>query len=252
MTRAESLRARLSSAASGPDAADRICEVCVELLAVDGAAISLVHAGESRGTLGASGPLSRRLDSYQFTYGEGPCLEAARTSLPVLVPDADDPREVRWPAFSAAMLEAGVRAVFALPISIAAEGVGALDLFRVEPGRLSGQDLRGGLVAAQLACLPVLDLAEQAERRASAGVEEGGTADPWQEVASLERVEVYQATGMLIAQLDVGPAEALVRLRGRAFTTGQTASEVAREILERRLSADRSGAWHERRSAGEA
>lgn len=252
MSGEDALHARLASAASGPDAADRICEVCVELLQVDGAAISLVHAGQPRGTLGASGALSRRLDAYQFTYGEGPCLEAVRTSAPVMVPDADDPGEVRWPAFTAALLQAGVRAVFALPITIAAEGVGALDLFRSRPGALSGADLRGGLVAAQLACLPVLALAEQAELRASAGVEEGGLSDPWEEVASLERVEVYQATGMLIAQLDVGPAEALLRLRARAFTTGQTASDVAAEILERRLSADRSGTWVERPAAGEA
>jgi AmiR/NasT family two-component response regulator len=54
-------------------------------------------------------------------------------------------------------------------------------------------------------------------------------------LAALTRVEVYQAAGMLIAQLGVTAAEALVRLRGYAFAHDMTASEVAWEIIERRL-----------------
>jgi hypothetical protein len=51
----------------------------------------------------------------------------------------------------------------------------------------------------------------------------------------LSRAEVSQATGMLVAQLEVEPAEALLRLRAHAYATGRAASEVARDILERRL-----------------
>jgi len=40
---------------------------------------------------------------------------------------------------------------------------------------------------------------------------------------------------MVMAQLDIGPAEALVRLRAHAYATGNTATEVAREILAHRL-----------------
>jgi AmiR/NasT family two-component response regulator len=49
------------------------------------------------------------------------------------------------------------------------------------------------------------------------------------------RVEVYQAAGMLIAQLGVSASEALVRLRGYAFSHDMTASEVAFQILDRKL-----------------
>ena len=44
---------------------------------------------------------------------------------------------------------------------------------------------------------------------------------------------------MLIAQLDVDAAEALVRLRAHAIATGQTASQVAWAIVERRLVLER-------------
>ena len=40
---------------------------------------------------------------------------------------------------------------------------------------------------------------------------------------------------MLVAQLDVEPAEALVRLRAHAYATGRSATDVARDILDRRL-----------------
>jgi hypothetical protein len=43
---------------------------------------------------------------------------------------------------------------------------------------------------------------------------------------------------MLIEQLDVSGADALVRLRAHAFVSGQTVSEVAWAILERRLRLD--------------
>ena len=65
-----------------------------------------------------------------------------------------------------------------------------------------------------------------------------GRGDPiaqWAEVASLSRVEVYQATGMLMAQLDLSPAAALVRLRAYAFANELTASEVAQLVTSRHL-----------------
>ena len=41
---------------------------------------------------------------------------------------------------------------------------------------------------------------------------------------------------MIICALDVAPAEALVRLRAQAVPRGLTATERAREVVERRVS----------------
>ncbi len=62
--------------------------------------------------------------------------------------------------------------------------------------------------------------------------------DGWKQLAALERVEVYQATGMIMGALDVDSSEALVRLRGYAFAHDLTASEVSWAIVERRLLLD--------------
>jgi hypothetical protein len=227
----------VSNASSALAAADQLCAACVELLDVDGASISLMYDGSTRGTFGSSGEMSRQLDELQFTFGEGPCLDAVRDGAPVLVADFDDPAEARWPAFSGALVAAGVRAVFALPVAVAHDHVGALDLFRRSSGPLSAEDLAGGVLAAELAALPLLDLM-------TADVDWDGdaqTEDGWDQLASLERVEVYQATGMIIGALGVGPAEALVRLRAHAFAHGMTASEVAWAVVERRLALDTDG-----------
>ncbi len=42
---------------------------------------------------------------------------------------------------------------------------------------------------------------------------------------------------MLVAQLGIEPAEALVRIRAHAYATDRTATDVARDILDRRLPA---------------
>lgn len=135
-----------------------------------------------------------------------------------------------------------MQAVFALPVSLASSPIGALDLFRIQPGPLSEESLDGGLWAAELAALPLLDLMTADVDWDAVGEGVNG----WEQLASLERVEVYQATGMIIARLGVAAAEALVRLRGYAFAEGLTASEAAWAIVDRRVVLDTDEAGRRR------
>ena len=203
----------------------------MSLLDIDAAAISLVFDGANAGTLGASGASARKYDELQFTLGEGPCLESVARRVPVLMVDLADASDIRWPAYGAAMLADDIRFVFAMPVVVAGEHVGALDLFRATPGRLNGEQFAGAVVAAELAGIPLLDLMD-GDLRAAAG---DPASNAWAELNSLSRAEVSQATGMLVAQLGIEPTEALVRLRGHAYATGRTATDVAFEILDRRL-----------------
>jgi len=215
----------------GVGAADRLCQACVSVLDVDAAGISLVFDGTNTGTLGASGAPARMYDELQFTFGEGPCLDSVTQRAPVLVVDLTDRADLRWPAYRPAMLAHDIRGVYAMPIVVAGQYIGALDLFNAHPGSLGTDQLAGALVAAQLAELPFLDL--------MAGDLQAAITDPdsdaWAELNTLSRAEVSQATGMLVAQLEIQPAAALVRLRAHAYTTGRSATDVARDILDRRL-----------------
>jgi hypothetical protein len=199
--------------------------LALPLLGVDSAAISLIDDGVSRGTFGSSDQAAKLLDELQFTCGEGPCLEAARTMAPVFAPDLQSRDEPRWPVFQDAAERAGIRAVFAIPIRVGKVSLGALDLFRRTPGPLSAAQATDAIVVADAAAQALLDATDEGS---------GDGADPgeqWEQLASMARVDVYQAAGMVMAQLDVSPAEALSRLRAYAFANQQTASEVAQLVL---------------------
>ncbi len=201
------------------------------LFDVDAAAISLVFDGANTGTLGSSGEQARTCDELQFLLGEGPCLDSVTRRAPVLVVDLADPDDGRWPIYGPAMLDLQIRGVFAMPVVVAGEYVGALDFFRAKPGRLEEKQFSGAVVAAELAGIPLLDLLDADMQDAIA--EPASSA--WTELHTLSRAEVSQATGMLVAQLEVEPAEALVRLRAHAYATGRSATDVARDILDRKL-----------------
>jgi hypothetical protein len=225
------LAALLVSGERGASAADRLCAACLPLLGVDAAAISLIDEGQSRGTFGASDEDARLLDALQFTCGEGPCLEAAQTMLPVLIPDLHASDEPRWPAFQDAAQRAGIRAVFAVPVRVGRIGLGALDLFRAAPGPLSLTQLADAALIADAGAQILLDVVDDG----ADGTARAGPLEQWAQVASLARIEVYQATGMIMAQLEVSPLDALVRLRAYAFAHELDASDVAKLIISRRL-----------------
>jgi hypothetical protein len=114
---------------------------------------------------------------------------------------------------------------------VAGELVGVLNLFRAQPGMFPSEDLAGAAAAAELAAIPLLDLLDDDLRAAV----DDPKSSAWAELNTLSRAEVSQATGMLVAQLEIDPAEALVRLRAHAYATGRSATDVARDILDRRL-----------------
>jgi transcriptional regulator with GAF, ATPase, and Fis domain len=216
----------------GEDAANRLCEACVALFDVDAAAISLVFNGAHAATLGASGPTARVLDELQFTLGEGPALDAVTRRAAVLVTDlAEAGGTYRWPTYRQAIHVHGIRFVYAIPIAIVGRYIGALTLFRAHPGMLTAQQFTDARVAAELAEMTFLDLAN-ADLQAAVAEPDNHS---WTELTALTRTEVNQATGMLVAQLTIEPAVALVRLRAHAYATDRTPADVARDILARRL-----------------
>jgi hypothetical protein len=241
------LTAALKGGVRGSDAADRLCAACADLLPVDGAALSISYdQGGSGRTLGASSALARELQELQFTFGEGPYLDALRTGSVVMVTDLRSVEADRWPAFTSAALGRGVQLVLALPVSAIHLHLGALDMYRLSPGDVDSTTLRAALIAAELASAPLLDV--MGDDGDELDVEDPLTT--W-ELSTLGRIEFYQATGMVMSQLHTGVGEAMVRLRGYAFAHDMTASAVAWEIIERRLRLDDDRSEQRREKEGD-
>jgi hypothetical protein len=233
------LIAEQAAAGGGAVSAAHVCGACVMATGTDGAVLSLAASSGGRAVAHATDEVAARLDDLQFTLGEGPCVDAFAGGGPVLVGDVGSAEAAaRWPVYAPAACAAGARAVFAFPLQVGAILVGTLEMYRAAAGSLSGEQLSDALAFSFAALSVVLT----ATHPPPAG------AEPAQEHLSFDglgegRAQVYQATGMVAVQLGSGLAEALVRLRARAFTSGLPLAEIARQVVDRtlRFSPDHTG-----------
>lgn len=97
------------------DAVARVARICVELLPVDGASVSLIFGPDRRETLFASNEVVAGIEALQFGLGEGPCFEAARLRSPVLISDLRATTVTAWPIFAAEAADRPIGAIFAFP-----------------------------------------------------------------------------------------------------------------------------------------
>jgi hypothetical protein len=107
--------------------------------------------------------------------------------------------------------------------------LGALTLHQLRPGGLSDIQYADAQLMADVVFQVVI--AHQAEAPL-------GTLAVELEALNGDRAEVHQAAGMVSVQLSVGVAEALVRLRGRAFQEGRPLAAVAGDVVARRTRFD--------------
>jgi hypothetical protein len=234
--REDDRRARIMAAVTEPDTtagagelAQRLCRFALDEMALSGCAIVLMSEAESASVLAGAGRHARAVTGLQMELGEGPCLQAHASGIPVLLPDLAAEPANRWPAFAAAALAVGVHAEFSLPLIVGPGGIGTFDLCRDRPGMLSDEHLADALVAADIARDAVL---YQPYTAGGPGLAE------LLDMVGTDRIMIHQATGMIAAQLDDTVANALARLRAAAFASGRSMYDIAKDVVERRVRFD--------------
>jgi len=203
------------------DFANRLCSRSVEVFGVDAAGILLAGADGRLGVAGSSDPTAGGLELLQQEFGQGPCLDAHRTGQEQLVGDLGV--DGRWPAFTTLAGRVGVRASFSFPLRLRDARIGALNMFRREPGLLGPDDLAG---ARTLACLASIGMA-------NAQVVADQTALTRQLQTALDsRVLIEQAKGVIAAAdtLDMDRAFAVIRRHAR--DRGARLHTVAQQIVD--------------------
>jgi hypothetical protein len=233
MSRGGRQRLRILELLAGDGSADvatkRLCDVCAEVTGVTGAGIMLMAGDTPRGSVCTTDDVSALIEQLQYDLGEGPCVDAHEHDRPVHEPDLADPAMPRWMAFSSPALAAGVRAVFGFPLRVGSARLGALNLYCDRPGSLTDDQHRMALVVADVVAQQLLGL--------QAGALPGAVAAGLEENAEFQYV-VHQASGMVAAQLDVSVGQALVRLRAHAFGNDRRLTDVARDVVDRKLRFD--------------
>ena len=204
----------------------RLCGVFRGIVDVSGAGVMLMSGDMPRGSLCTTDEVSQLIEELQYTLGEGPCVDAYHQDQVVAEPDLADPVTPRWPAFTGPALRAGVRAIFGFPLRAGAVRLGTLDLYRVSPGPLTGDQHADMLVLADVAARWVLEI--------QAGAASGAVAGEL-EVGADFHFAVHNAAGIISVQLDVSITEALIRLRAFAFSNDRLIADVARDVIARRL-----------------
>ncbi len=205
---------------------EQLCAVSAEVTGAKGAGIMLMSGDVVRGSVCTTDPVSARIERLQYELGEGPCLDAYNEGRPVLEPDLARPDVVRWPAFTGPALAAGARAVFGFPLQVGAVRLGALNLYAETSGMLTDGQHADALVMADIAAQTVVML--QADAPA------GAVSAELEAHADFQYV-VHQAAGMVAAQLDATVGRALIRMRAHAFGNGRSLTDVARDVVDRRL-----------------
>jgi len=174
-------------------------------------------------TVSATDEVATRVDEIQFDLSEGPCWAALATDAPVLETDLVQRPNAAWPAFNDAVRSEPVGAVFAFPVTFGPFPLGAIDVYVPEPATIEDDTVRQAMTLASAVSRRVL-------RRALRSIADED--DALLDRSPSSRRVVHQATGVVLAQLDISPEDAYLLLQGHAFARRTTMRRVAEEILD--------------------
>ena len=194
----------------------------VQLLDVSAAGLLLADPRGELRVVAASSEAARLLELFQLQNHQGPCLDCFRSGRPVAAADLAA-ATARWPRFVPAARQAGFAAVQALPMRLREQVIGALNLFRADPGALAPADIRVGQALADVATISLLH--ERSMRHSD-------TLNEQLQTALNSRVIIEQAKGKLAERLEVDMDQAFSLLRDRARTSNRRLSDLARAFID--------------------
>jgi hypothetical protein len=196
----------------------RLCLALVEISGLDGGSMSIGFAAPNRTTLCATDRIAERIEELQDLTREGPALDAHREGRVV---DVRDPViEARWPMFTQSFDEdRRPGRLLAAPMRPESEVLGVVTMYGYEPAHtaMSPDQFQFLANAIGVAVLGGFERAEDADELWST------------------RDLINQATGMVVAQLRIGPTDALAVLRAHGFAHDTSLSAIAAQVTSRSL-----------------
>jgi transcriptional regulator with GAF, ATPase, and Fis domain len=198
----------------------RVAELANRL--IPGAAqtsVTLINDGDAK-TAAYTGELALQLDLKQYEFDHGPCLEAARDGVEVLVNDAS--LETRWPQYIPAALAAGAYSSLSMPLPVQRQVIGALNIYGTEVGAFTEHSAELARTFAGYAAVAL----------ANAQVFAATTTLAAQMQQAMEsRAVIEQAKGILMGQRRCGPDEAFLILRDLSQRSNRKLRVVAETLV---------------------
>jgi GAF domain-containing protein len=215
------LRATLPEADDLLVGLQRVTEATRTVLDVDGAGLTLVHEDGPPRWVAATDAAMELLEHVQHDVGEGPYLQAFAQDRAISIQDLQ--AAPAWTRIAAVVGQLHVAGVLSVPVRLAGQPVGTLDVYSTQPRPWTARELEA-----------VAEFAAVAAELVTAGVE---LANRELEVAQLRqaltnRVWIEQAKGVLAATRGTGPDAAFQQLRATARATNRKLAEVAQEVVQ--------------------
>lgn len=201
-----------------------LLERCGQLLDITTGGVMLESPnGELQLAVALSGEMEA-LEQAEIDNRQGPCHEAYRTGVHVVVDDlrAEGPRD-RWPTVTQQMDDMGLVGAYAFPLRLRDDTIGALNLYRDTPGEFREEDIRLAQAFADVAAIGILQqrLVIDAQHR---------TAQLQRALDS--RILLEQAKGIVCAERNMTMHDAFELLRSYARKHNRSLREVASAVVE--------------------
>lgn len=188
------------------DYLDLLLERCRGVLDAAAGGVLLSSGRGALAPLAASDEQMRLLELFELQNDEGPCIDSYRNNTQVY--EEDLARSSRWPRFTPLALERGYGSVFAFPLRLRDQVIGALNLFKIQSGPAGQPNLDAAQAFADMATIGILQ--ERAAREAHVLACQLQTA-------LNSRIVIEQAKGILAerAHLDMGDSWEALRWYAR-------------------------------------
>lgn len=209
-----------------------VTDACASVLGADSSGVLLADPRGGLEVVAATEEHSLLVEVLQAQTDQGPCVDCVREDS--VIADFDLTRATpRWPRFAPAAVQAGYRAVIAVPMRLHMHPIGGLNLLYSDPpptdsGAPTSLGWRANLarVFADLAVLALVQ--DRGDRRTDRLVEQAlGTVN--------DRMHLSQAAGVVAAATGLDPHEAMRAVRSYAGRLQRPLSEVVRSITENHL-----------------
>jgi GAF domain-containing protein len=202
------------------EAMHQIVQTTHAIFSVDGAALMLADAEHHLRNAAVSDERVRHLEELQVQYQEGPCISAFEDK--VLVGAQDLKTDSRWPSFSRAAVERGLRAVLASPIPYNQDAVGVVAVLSQEEHPWPAE--------AELALLAFTDLAALLIATMMMGEQQTELSQQLQSALN-SRAVIEQAKGVLIGQQGLSAQGAYEQIRAQARAERRKIAVVSAELV---------------------
>jgi GAF domain-containing protein len=215
------LRTELPATADLLVGLQRVTEATRAVVRVDGAGLTLVHEDGRPRWVAVSDAAMELLEEIQHDFGEGPCVAAYAEDRIVAVEDLR--AAPAWDRIAAAVAQLQVRGVLSVPVRLAGQPVGTLNVCAAQPRVWSADEVESVSAFATVT-------AELIRAGVELAVRELEVAQLRQALSN--RVWIEQAKGVLAATEGGSPEAAFQQLRARARSSRRRVIDLAREVVQ--------------------